>query len=204
VRGRGIEPGKMLRAAVLPFSSATLGSSRPSPEVEVRFWVAAALSVAVLACWLGLLGRPFAPPGLRLWSGDLSAAANSQHLGDGYSLLHLSFGALIAALMQRFNPRLDGGRLALTVVLSAVVWEAVENLPVVVAMFNGPASAGTYRGDSIINSMADIGLAGAGFLVGRRLSWRGIAAMLAAIELACAVLIGDGLVWGSLRLARLA
>ena len=162
------------------------------------------MSVAVLACWLWLLGRPLAPPELRLWSGDLSAAGNSQHLSDGYSLLHLSFGALIAALMRRFNPGLGGGRLALTVVLSAAVWEAVENLPVMVAMFNAPAGAASYRGDSIVNALGDIACACAGFLLARRLSWHGIAAMLVGIELACAFLIGDGLAWGTLRLLRLA
>jgi hypothetical protein len=192
----------MSRAAVLPLPSATFDRPRRSPDADARFWTAAVLSVAVLAGWLGLLGRPFAPPGVQLWSGDLSAASNSQHLADGYSLLHLSFGALIAALMRRFNARLGGGRLALTVVLSAAVWEAVENLPVVVALFNAPAGAASYQGDSIVNSLGDIGCACAGFLLARRLGWRGIGAMLLGIELACAFLIRDGLVWGSLRLLR--
>ncbi|MCW3797097.1 DUF2585 family protein [Sphingomonas sp. BN140010] len=194
----------MSRAAVLAFPQTTFGRPRWSPDADVRFWVAALLSVAVLACWLGLLGRPLAPPsGLRLWSGDL-ARGNSQQLSDGYSLLHLSFGALIAALMRRYNPRLGGGRLALTVVLSAVVWEAVENLPPVITLFSAPAGAASYHGDSIVNSLGDVVFAGAGFVLARQLSWRGIVALLVGIELACALLIGDGLLWGSLRLAGLA
>ena len=194
----------MSRAAVLVLPTATFGRSRWRPELEARFWVAALLSVAVLACWLGLLGRPLAPPGgLRLWAGDLGTG-NSQQLSDGYSLLHLSFGALIAALMRRFNPRLGGGRLALTVVLSAVVWEAVENLPPIIALFSAPAGAASYHGDSIANSLGDVAFAGVGFVIARKLSWRGLAALLTGIELACALLIGDGLVWGSLRLAGLA
>jgi len=159
----------------------------------------------VLGCWLTLLGRPVVPAaGLRLWSGGVEAASNSQHVSDTYSLLHLSFGALIAALMRRFNPRLGGGRLALTVVLSAVMWEAIENLPPVIALFSSPAGGASYHGDSIVNSLVDVAFAAAGFALARRLTWLGIALMLVGIELACALLIGDGLVWGSLRLAGLA
>jgi len=194
----------MSRTVVVPVS-ASFARPRRSHNPDVLFWIAAALSVAVLVACLTLLGRPWGPPaGLRPWSGDLGASANSQHFSDGYSLLHLSFGALIAIVMRRFNPTLGGGRLGLTVVLSAVVWEVMENLPPVVALFNSAGEGGIYRGDSIANSLGDLLFATIGFLGARRLSGWLIAALLVAIELACALLIADGLLWGSLRLAGVA
>ena len=140
---------------------------------------------------------------MRLWNWDLSLAHNSQHLADGYSLLHVSFGALIWALLHRFNPTLSGARLALAVAASAASWEAIENLPAVVALFNPPALGPTYGGDSIVNALGDAAFACAGFALAMKLSWNGLWMLIAAIELACAVLIGDGLLLGVARLTKL-
>jgi hypothetical protein len=125
---------------------------------------------------------------------------NSQHLADGYSLLHISFGALIYKLVRRFNPDLRGAYLALTAVASAALWEAIENLPPLIAAFNSPGFAQTYQGDSIVNALGDVAFVGAGFALALRLAPTAIWAGVLGIELACAALINDGLVWGSARL----
>lgn len=186
--------------ALLPVRSPSLSLSN-----EAICRAAALLAVAAMAGWLAVLGRPLGPEGaLRWWNGDLSIAHNSQHLNDGYSLLHLSFGALIYLLVRRFNPGLERPRLGLAVVLSAVTWEAIENLPSVIAMFNPDGQAASYAGDSIVNALGDVAFALVGLAAARRMSLVGVAAMLIGIELACAWLIGDGLIWGSLRLTELA
>lgn len=154
-----------------------------------------------MIAWLALLGRPLGPEGpLRLWNSDLGPAHNSQHLADGYSLLHLSFGALVWALLRRFNPALGGARLALTIAISAATWEAIENLPPVIAMFNQPGMSASYQGDSIVNALSDAAFASAGFVAAMRLPWPAIWGGIGAIELACAALVGDGLLWGSARM----
>jgi hypothetical protein len=125
---------------------------------------------------------------------------NSQHVADGYSLLHISFGALVHKFVRRFNSGLTGAHLALTAVGSAAVWEAIENLPPLIAAFNAPGFAQIYQGDSIVNALGDVAFVGAGFALARRLAPTGIWAGVLGIELACAALINDGLVWGSTRL----
>lgn len=178
------------------------GDRRPGGEVHL--WLLAIAAIGGMTGWLALLGRPWWPEGpLRLWNGDLSLAHDSQHLADGYSLLHVSFGALIWALLHRLNPSLSGARRALAVAASAAFWEAIENLPAVVALFNSPSSGPTYGGDSIVNSLGDAAFACAGFALAMKLSRRGLWLLIAAIELACAMLISDGLLWGVLRLAKL-
>lgn len=164
-------------------------------------WLLAIGLLAAMIGWLALLGRPWGPEGaLRWWNSDLGLVHNSQHLADGYSLLHLSFGALICALVRRFNPRLSGARLALTLVASAAVWEGMENLPAVVALFNPPGVAASYGGDSIVNALGDVAFAGAGFALAMRAPWWTLWAGIAMIEMVCAVLVKDGLVWGAARL----
>ncbi|MDQ3078741.1 MAG: DUF2585 family protein [Pseudomonadota bacterium] len=171
---------------------------------ELRWWVLSATAILVLVGWLALLGRPWLPgQPLRLWNGDFRLIHNSQHLADGYSLLHLSFGALIFALTHQFNPALDRGRLALTIVASAVTWEALENLPSVIALFNPPVGHPSYGGDSIINALGDVIFAGTGFALAMQISRRMLWLMILGIEFASAALIRDGLVWGTMRLIGL-
>lgn len=166
---------------------------------EVHLWLLAVAAIGAMTAWLALLGRPWLPEGhLRLWNWDLSLAHNSQHLAD----LHVSSGALIWALLRRFNPTLSGARLALAVAASAASWKAIENLPAVVCLFNPPASGPIYGGDSIVNALGDAAFACAGFVLAMKLSWDWLWLLIAAIELACAVLIGDGLLWGIARLAK--
>lgn len=171
---------------------------------EAHLWLLAVAAIGAMTAWLALLQRPWLPEGhLRLWNWDLSLANNSQHLADGYSLLHISFGALIWAILRRFNPTLSRARLTLTVAASAASWEAIENLPAVVALFNPPASEPSYGGDSIVNALGDAAFACAGFSLAKNLSGNELWLLIAAIELACAVLIGDGLLWGSAQLTGL-
>lgn len=182
-------------------SSTRQGNLRLRLPDELGWWVLAGATVVAMGGWLALLGRPWLPEGaLRFWNSDLRPMHNSQHFADGYSLLHLSFGALVLALTRQFNPALGSGRLALTLVASAVTWEAIENLPAVVVLFNPPGGQSSYGGDSIINALGDVLFAATGFALARRLSPRMLWTMIIGIELACAALLGDGLLWGTVRL----
>ena len=147
--------------------------------------------------WLQALGRPvLCSCGiLRLWGPH----HDSQHLSDWYSLLHLSFGLALYVLIARFQPRWPMSLQAVVALFGSVTWEAVENLPAVIAMFNAGGSQ-DYSGDTILNALGDTAFVLAGCLLAARLSTRAIVSVAAAIEATTWLAINDSIVVGAARL----
>lgn len=154
-----------------------------------------------LTLWLLALGRKVYPPSgvLMFWSGDLGPGGNSQHLSDWYSFLHVSFGIALFLAVDAMKPGWHlTSKLAATVAGSGV-WEAVENTPFVISLFVDPNLPGAYHGDSVVNSLGDMGFAIGGFLLASVLPVRVSLIVIAVIEVVVGVSIGDGLVLGGLR-----
>lgn len=173
------------------------GSDRLSPSGLLHAG-AAALAIAVLVVWLQLLGRPFLCPcgTVRLWA----PSHDSQHVSDWYSLLHLSFGLGLFVVVAAFQPRWSSSAQALVAVLGSAVWEAVENIPAVIALFNPPAGGLVYRGDTILNALGDIAFVILGCSIAARLPLRVILMSAVLIELSVWLAIRDGIVIGAARL----
>lgn len=159
---------------------------------------AAMLAVAALIAWLQLLGRPLVCPCgiVRLWA----PLHDSQHLADWYSLLHISFGLGLFAVVAAFQPRWRFPLRLAVAVLGSVAWEAIENVPAVIALFNEPAGAASYRGDTILNALGDTFFVAIGCGIAARLPWRAVLAVAGLIELGVWVAIRDGLIVGLVRL----
>jgi hypothetical protein len=134
-----------------------------------------------------------------LWNSELTLQHNSQHVADAYSLLHLSIGSFIYMLTQHFNQTLRWTHWAVVGLASAAAWEAVENLPALIALFNPPGLE-VYHGDSILNALGDVVFVCAGLALATRLRPGALWAAIAGIELACAVLIQDSILWGTVRI----
>ena len=172
------------------------------PPARAWPWALACLAgAALLLAWLQWLGRPWAcqAGALCLWG---SAGENSQRFGDAYSLLHVAFGMLVflaldAATAARRPPRLALFSLGF---LSLLVWEAIENMPTVIAVFAVPSGMASYGGDSMLNVAGDIQFGVAGFLAAWRVGPRASLATVAALDLATTLWVDDGLVLGTLRL----
>lgn len=159
----------------------------------------ALLSLAALVVWLLALGRPLICDcgTVRLWApGD-----DSQHFSDWYSWLHLSFGLGLFLLVTHFQPRWPLAPKLFIAVIGSVAWEAIENLPGVIALFNPPGEQGSYRGDTVLNALGDTGFVLAGAALAARLSTRAIVLLAVLIEVAVWLAIRDGLVVGSAKLA---
>jgi hypothetical protein len=135
-----------------------------------------------------------------LWTGDIWSSDNSQHLLDPYSFTHVLHGFLFWWLLGWILPRLSMvWRLTLAISLEAL-WEVLENSNFVIQRYREATLALGYQGDTIINSLGDILLCAAGFLIARWLGTRRSLLTFVVMEFVLLIWIRDGLLLNILML----
>ena len=166
-----------------------------------RALIATLLLLAAAGAVLLAMGRnPICECGtVKLWHGVVQSAENSQHLADWYSPSHVIHGLILYflawLLWKRW--RLFGGRpirraLPIAVLLEAA-WEIAENTPMVIDRYRAVTVSWGYSGDSVVNSLGDIGWMIAGFLAAARIpTWASVALAL-FLELLTLYTIRDNL-----------
>jgi hypothetical protein len=161
-------------------------------------------TVAILAVTVGLLLAAGRPPictcrYIDLWHGAIDSG-NSQHLLDWYSPSHLIHGLLFYAAGWLLLRRLPVAWRFLIAVGIEAAWELLENSPMVIDRYRTATIALGYTGDSVINSLSDIGCMMLGFLLARRLPvWTSIALAI-GFELLTLAVIRDNLTLNVLML----
>jgi uncharacterized membrane protein YjdF len=169
-----------------------------------RASMAAILGVIVLtAMILHAMGRtPLCTCGdIRLWAGDVHSPDNSQQIADWYSPSHVIHGFLFFLMLQWLLPRVTAGwRLAIAVALESG-WEILENSPIIIERYRQATIAIGYTGDSILNSISDIAMMAAGFLLAGRLGTLRTLLLALALELLTLAVIRDNLTLNILMLA---
>jgi hypothetical protein len=176
-----------------------LNTSTASARIRgAQYWPALAIvaSFAAAAILLRLEGRLWlcACGSLRVWSGQVCSANNSQHLFDPFSLTHLLHGFLFFWLIAWLFARLSGGwQLALAVAVEAC-WEVFENTNFIIDRYRSETAALGYNGDTVVNSFGDIMCCLLGFLIARRLGLRRSLIVFAVFEVILIVWIKDSLV----------
>lgn len=157
-----------------------------------RYWPAALLLTAALLLWMGR--PPICTCGtVKLWTGAVQSADNSQHLADWYTPSHILHGLIfygLAWLAARSRP--PGERLVAAVAIEAG-WELLENTQFIIDRYRETTAALGYNGDSVLNSVADIGWMSLGFLLARKLPIWASVAMFAGFELLTLATIRDNL-----------
>lgn len=173
-----------------------------------RGWLAASAIVLAAGAILLAMGRlPICACGsVKLWWGVVQSAENSQHLADWYSFSHVIHGLLfygaahllwrrwgwLAAVPARWA-------LALAVAVEAA-WEILENSPIIIDRYRAVTVSWGYEGDSVVNSLADIGCMVLGFWLAARLPARASVALAIGFELFTLWAIRDNLALNVLML----
>ncbi len=136
---------------------------------------------------------------VKLWWGVVQSAENSQHIADWYSFSHVIHGLLFYffahLLWRRWN--LIGGRPAIWALPIAIgfegMWELLENSPLIIDRYRAVTVSFGYTGDSVVNSLSDIGFMVMGFVIASRLPPWASVLLAAAFELFTVWMIRDNL-----------
>ncbi|NIJ21446.1 hypothetical protein FHS95_003149 [Sphingomonas naasensis] len=177
---------------------------RAQPPLRVAGSAAIAALVAglLIAVILLAMDRPpiCACGTIKFWHGAVNSSENSQHLADWYSFSHVIHGFLFyAAAHFLLRGRARHWALPIAVAVEGF-WEILENSPIILNRYREATIALGYAGDSIVNSLADIGWMAFGFWLASRLPAWATIALAIAFELFTLAMIRDNLTLNVLML----
>ncbi len=158
-------------------------------------WLASAGAAVALGLTIHLMGRDLICPCgyVRLWHGETPSAEGSQHLFDWWTFSHVIHGFLFYLLLHLVAPRWSLGWRLFAATLIEVAWEIFENTEHTIERYRTGTIAVDYNGDSVLNSIADVGVMMLGFLLASRLPVRVSVVLVVAMEAFTGFFIRDGL-----------
>jgi hypothetical protein len=171
-----------------------LSTSRAAAAILALVAAAAALQLAMgreVICACGTV---------KLWHGQVVSSENSQHLTDWYTPSHVVHGLLLYAGAHLLLRCAGLGWRALAATLVEAGWEVLENTDAVIERYRAATIALDYYGDSVVNSVADMGAMLLGFWLAARLPVAASVALALALELFLGWMIRDNLALNVLML----
>lgn len=168
----------------------------------------AAIGIALLA--LAILFGMDRPPicacgSIKFWHGFVNSSENSQHIADWYTFSHIIHGFLFFGLgYWLFKKQSETRRLGLALCLAVFIegaWEILENSPLIINRYREATIGLGYSGDSILNSMADLGWMTLGFIAAAKMPWKWTILVGIVFELIALYAIRDNLTLNVLMLS---
>lgn len=164
--------------------------------VKYGWIIAGALLICVGTGLIELMfGRlPLGPDGqFGWWEGSVWSSENSQRVADAYSFSHIIHGMLFYAFLWLVARRLPMRyRLILALLLEAG-WEILENSPIIINRYREVTISLGYEGDSILNSVCDVIMAGIGFFIAWCARFWTSVIIILIFEIGCFLWVRDNL-----------
>lgn len=154
--------------------------------------------IAILAAVAGIelaAGRSSLGPDGRFgwWDGDIWSTENSQRVADAYSFSHIIHGMLFYGLLWLVARRLPVRHRLLIAMAIEAGWELLENSPLIINRYREATIALGYIGDSVLNSVCDVGMMALGFLAARLARVGIVVVLIVGMELGCLWWVRDNL-----------
>ena len=171
----------------------------------MRFRTAVAAVIVIVATTAAILlsmGRePICKCGyVKLWHGVVQSSENSQHISDWYTPSHVIHGFAFYGLLWLIARRWPiGARLAAATLVESG-WEILENTPLIINRYREATVSLDYYGDSVLNSVCDIGWMILGFMLASRLPVWATIALVVIAEIGVGYAIRDNLALNILML----
>jgi hypothetical protein len=170
-----------------------------------RFEIISALLVFTAVAVIELHGgRSLLGPDGRFgwWDGNVWSSENSQRVADAYSFSHIIHGMAFYALLWLVARRLPLKYRFLAAIILEAGWELLENSPLIINRYRAATIAQGYVGDSVLNSVCDVGMVVIGFIIARFSKvWISIV-LIIVLELGCLLWVRDNLTLNVLMLAH--
>lgn len=136
------------------------------------------------------------------WDNNIWSSENSQRVADAYSFSHIIHGILLYAFLSLVARKLPLKYRFLAALVIEAGWELLENSPIIINRYREATISLGYVGDSVLNSVCDVGMMAIGFLIARFSKIWVSVFLIIAMELGCLFWIRDNLTLNVLMLVH--
>lgn len=163
--------------------------------------------VAVIELYSGR--SPLGPDGhFGWWDGDIWSSENSQRVADVYSFSHIIHGMffygmfwfIAKRLPERLKSKFTWKYWFLGALILEAGWELLENSPLIINRYREATIAQGYVGDSVLNSVCDVGMVVIGFAMAKLSKIWATILLVIVFEVGCLLWVRDNLTLNVLML----